>query len=578
MNTQSGVAKLALAMFAITAVAIFLLNQRATRPAAAQSGVTLTGVQVTPVQTGHVNMAELARQEALLPSTPESGRGVEVPFNEQVESEDAAGPHAGLSPKVPRAPSESSIGPSFSYQGLDDISAGGFYYVPPDTMGAVGLTRTLDTLNNNYRVQEKYTGVVVSTVTMNNFWASTGGTKLFDPKTLYDPYNDRFIVAAVSNSASIASSIEFGISSGSDPNGAFTLYRIPACTVSFPCGAGITDWWADYPAMGFNQNWVVISVNMFPNAGGAFTQSRVFVIDYSGLRAGSPTVTIFIGISDFTVQPCVTHSDTENILYAPNHFSSSGASYRVNTITGTAGSPFYNQGILKAHTLSPLSGGWTQPSGNILPQLIGSAGITDVLKVDSGDARIYRCAFRNGNIWYAQTVYLPAGGVGTHTAAQWVRLDTNGDDVDGGRVEDPTATATNGGQWYAYPTLDVNKFNDVLMGFSQFSSNHWPSAGYSYRAGTGPAGTMRDPYIYKAGEGMYWKTFNCLSSTARNRWGDYSATQVDPVDDTAMWTLQEYSKPEGSVFAANGCNSGVWSTWWARVSPSRLFMPLISLP
>jgi hypothetical protein len=35
-----------------------------------------------------------------------------------------------------------------------------------------------------------------------------------------------------------------------------------------------------------------------------------------------------------------------------------------------------------------------------------------------------------------------------------------------------------------------------------------------------------------------------------------------------MWTLQEYSKVEGSNagFPATGCNSGVWSTWWAQVS------------
>ena len=101
-----------------------------------------------------------------------------------------------------------------------------------------------------------------------------------------------------------------------------------------------------------------------------------------------------------------------------------------------------------------------------------------------------------------------------------------------------------------------------------------------FRYGSDAAGTMRDPLIYKAGEGMYWKTFNCGNPAAENRWGDYSATMVDPVDDTSLWTLQEYSQPEGSVFAATGCNSGVWGTWWAKVVPVNLlpihlFLPIV---
>ena len=70
--------------------------------------------------------------------------------------------------------------------------------------------------------------------------------------------------------------------------------------------------------------------------------------------------------------------------------------------------------------------------------------------------------FRNSTIWYPQTVGIPAGGL-THTAAQWTQLNTSGDVVQGGRVEDPTATATNGGFWYSYPSIAVNATDDVLF-------------------------------------------------------------------------------------------------------------------
>jgi hypothetical protein len=135
--------------------------------------------------------------------------------------------------------------------------------------------------------------------------------------------------------------------------------------------------------------------------------------------------------------------------------------------------------------------------------------------------------------------------------------------VDGGRVDDPTATATNGGKWYAYASLSVNQRNDVLLGFSQFASNQHPSAGYTFRFGVDAAGTMQDPVIYKAGEDYYHKTF----SGTRNRFGDYSRTQVDPTNDFDLWTLEEYAMLRTGTDDGNtGSNSSKWSTWWAKLS------------
>ncbi len=535
-------------------------------PTAAQGPGSITGTPVVATQSAVVDFAELAAMESSSPSPSGPPIGEEAPFNVYVEPGSISSPTPQIAPAEPQTPSVPSPSPSISYQGLDDIAkvGTGTFNIPPDTMGAVGPDRVLDTLNNNYRVQDKATGATISTTNFNTFWAGTGATGLFDPVTRYDPYNNRFIVVGASNSTSATSSIVVGVSTGTDPNGTYNLFRFQICSV-VPCGAG-ADNWADYPTVGFNKNWVAISVNMFGIVSGTFVETRVLVVNYPMLLAGSFSATIFTGISDFTVQPCVTYSSTEGTLYAPTHFSSAGASYRLNTITGTPAAPVYTTGALKTHTLSPLSGGWSAPSGDALPQANGVAG-GDSITINSGDARIENCVFRNNNIWYAQGVSLPAGSP-THDAAQWVRLDTSGNDVDGGRIEDPTATATNGGFWYSRPSISVNALNDALIGFTQLASNQFAAAGYALRRSGDPAGTFRDPLVYKAGEGFYWKTFDCANSAARNRWGDYSNTQVDPSDDTSFWTLQEYSKPEGSPFAASGCNSGVWSTWWAKVAVS----------
>ncbi len=95
----------------------------------------------------------------------------------------------------------------------------------------------------------------------------------------------------------------------------------------------------------------------------------------------------------------------------------------------------------------------------------------------------------------------------THTAVQWTQLDNAGNVLQGGRVEDPTATATNGGKWYAYSSIAVNASNDILFGFSEFESDGFADAGYTYHDHTDAAGTMRDPVIYKSGEDCYSKDF-----------------------------------------------------------------------
>jgi hypothetical protein len=561
---------------------VLLTGSIATRPtpASADGPTPVTGLPIAPVGQATINFAELAQQQAAHPMAPQNSRGVSVPFHAQAEPADAlASPFTSEHSAAPAAPSVASLAPSLSYQALSNIPGrSGFSFIPPDTMGAVGITRNFVTLNNDYRVQTKSTGATVSTVTMESFWASTTATLLFDPVTLYDPYNNRFIVVATSNPESATSSIVVGVSQTSDPNGTYVLARFLACSVAAPCGAGITDWWADYPTVGFNKNWVAIGVNMFPNAGGSSKESRMLVVDYTQLLMGVvnlATSTYFTGLTDFTIRPCVTYSNSENTLFAPAHVSSAGATFHLNTITGTPSAPVYTQSSLKTHTLAPLSGGWTNAGlGPDAPQMNGSGGPGDVAPINVGDSRIIRCTFRNNHVWYSQTVALPKGAP-THTAAQWVEVNTSGADLDGGRVEDTNATTTNGGKWYAYPSLSVNVFEDVLMGFTQFSSKQWPAAGYSMRLHSDAAGTMRDPYIVKDGEGMYWTTFDCTNASARNRWGDYSATQVDPVDDISLWTLQEYSLPEGNGFAATGCNSGNWSTWWAKVSIIRNFLPLI---
>jgi hypothetical protein len=416
-------------------------------------------------------------------------------------------------------------------------------FIPPDTSGAVGPTRLMSTLNSNYVVQDRVDGKVLASVSMATFWASVGAEMPFDPRVLYDPYSGRWLVAAVSDPGLGSSAVLYGISDSSDPAGGWHLYSVDID----PTGST----WADFPTLGFNQSVVAIGVNLFASATGEYAGlSKLFVVDYPALRAnGAPAATAISIPAGFTVQPAVTYSPSESTLYLVEHGASSAGSYYFFSLDGTkltGGPPFTN----------PL-GPWTIPGGgNLLPQRGGYF-------VDSADSRIGNAVFRNGHVYYAQTIGLPAGGEPGNprrTAVQWVELDRKGAFLQGGRIVDRSATDTNGGRWYAYPSISVNAEDDVLVGFSSFRSSGYPSAAYAFRFGSDPPNAMRAPVVLKAGQGTYVKTFG----GSRNRWGDYSATQVDPLDDSSLWTIQEYAgRPVGA-----GDGSGRWAAWWGKVDPA----------
>ena len=86
------------------------------------------------------------------------------------------------------------------------------------------------------------------------------------------------------------------------------------------------------------------------------------------------------------------------------------------------------------------------------------------------------------------------------------------------------------------------------------------------RKNTDPARTMQPVSLLKSGESEYLKTFGRIDPLTRlplNRWGDYSATCVDPIDNVSFWTLQEYAEMPGIDPHTSQLVSR-WGTWWGR--------------
>src|SRR6185295_3002332 len=146
--------------------------------------------------------------------------------------------------------------PTQSYAGLNDIAMvdSNYIIIPPDVAGGVGPTKVMESFNNNYRIRDKATGTTISTVGTATFWAAVTAANerlaLTDPRTTYDPYNNRWIVAMQTVLAN--GSILVGVSQTSDPSGSWFLYKFNG----FPNPVGATGYLIDFPILGFNKNWV----------------------------------------------------------------------------------------------------------------------------------------------------------------------------------------------------------------------------------------------------------------------------------------------------------------------------------
>ena len=552
------------------------------------AGTSIPGAPVAPASSVVVNFRDLSSKEARRPVVA-GERTYGAPAPRPLTIDDSARAY----PVSPRsfshrdeasaagdrtAPNPPSPSPSQSFLAHPDGPKVGTtsFTIPPDTMGAVGVDKIVTYLNNNFVVQDKTTGATVSAVSGDTFWSATGASGTFDPRVQYDPYNGRWLISAVSNALTSSSSVLIAVSHTGDPSGNYTTFRFVVGCASGAAGCNSQGEWADFPMLGFNRNWLAVSWNQFTNTN-SFVAGKALMLDYPAARSGNSVGTLFTVPASvdgsFCMHPATTYSATEEKLHFVSHVSSASALYRVFTATGTAASPALAGGDLKTRNVHG-QGGWTQPEGDVLPQRcvpgVGSPLHTcpDTTRgIDVGDAFVRsNVVFRNGRLYYAQTAGIGPSGPGSlpllRTAAQWTVLDASThEDVDGGRVEDTTATSTNGGSWYAYSSIAANKNGDVLLGFSEFESDDYADAGYAFRLATDAAGTMRDPVIFKEGEDYYEKTF----SGSRNRWGDYSHTVIDPSNDRDTWTIQEYAQLRVGV-TGNGTNDSRWSTWWAKVS------------
>lgn len=109
----------------------------------------------------------------------------------------------------------------------------------------------------------------------------------YDPKIVYDPVKDRFIMIILNGYTWQTSKIIVGFSETNDPTGAWNLYKIS--------GNPLNDsTWSDYPVIGISNEDLYIGINTFTNGSSnnsGFTQSCFWQIDKEEGFNGDSTLT-----------------------------------------------------------------------------------------------------------------------------------------------------------------------------------------------------------------------------------------------------------------------------------------------
>jgi hypothetical protein len=493
-----------------------------------------------------------------LPALPELG----------VAESTRAGRVALSDPAVQRARAKSGSppGPNMpnaiqNFAGLDFNTWGAGY--PPDTNGDVGPNDYVQAVNTSVGIFSK-SGTRLAAFTFNALWLKAGsGTPCDtnnngDPVALYDAQADRFIVAdfAWANLQGGPYYECIAASKTGDPTGDWWLYAVRADDDGHK-------WLNDYPKLGVWPDGIYMSANMFECqdslcSANTYQGARAWALNRDDLYSGAAlrVVRFDAGAGYFTLLPSNIRLSAPGgqspalaegafRFYLPAILSgqrAAGPNYFVSNDFSCCGLD-----VFKFHV------DWANPAASTFssPTLVNVAGYNDPPNVpesgapdlDSLGGRLmmqnqYRNVGGNESLWIAQTVDNPTG-------IRWYQLDVTGSMVATTPVQQGTYKPDSNYRWM--PSLAVDKFGNMAVGYSVSSANQHPDIRYAGRLASDPLGTLgQGETTLMSGGGSQT---NCFLGTC-TRWGDYSAMTVDPVDGCTFWYTTEY-------YAADG---GDWQT------------------
>jgi len=429
-------------------------------------------------------------------------------------------------------PRASSFTPQFNL-GFDGIGQGVFGFTvsvaPPDTNGAVGLTQYVQWVNLSFAVFDKATGnLITGPIAGNSLWQGFGGecqtTNRGDPVVSYDKLANRWVFSQfafeVDSNGNPSSSFTqcVAVSTTSDATGTFNRYSYAYSQLN------------DYPKLGVWPDAYYFTFNMF--SGSSFLGANTCAFDRNAMLNGqSATQICFASFQKATLLPSDLDGTTPPPAGSPNYMLNFGSNsldlfkFHVDFVT-PSNSTLNGPTSIPVAAFTPLcsaNGGRT-----CVPQS-GTSTQLDAL----GDRLMYRLAYRNFGS-HESLVVNHSVAIGSGGGIRWYEIQNpNGTP---NVVQQSTFAPDSNFRWMGSVAMD--RSGDIAVGYSVSSSSMFPAIAYAGRTASDPLSTLEPEVTVINGGGS--------QTNGLTRWGDYSAMQVDPVDDCTFWYTTEYLKSTGS--------------------------------
>ncbi len=411
-----------------------------------------------------------------------------------------------------------------SFEGLGQGQYGfGVQYIPPDTNGTVGATQYVQWVNASFAVFDKATGAkLLGPVLGNTLWSGFGGgcqtNNNGDPVVTYDKLANRWVMSQFSVGTTPYLQC-IAVSQTSDATGAWYRY-------SFSYGNNDFD---DYPKMGVWPDAYYETFDMFFN-GQSYIGPDACAYDRNKMLAGlAATQQCFQQSASIgPLLPADLDGTTPPPAGSPNYLLTFGTNtldlykFHVDWTTPT-NSTFTGPTVINVAAFNPLCGGGqcvAEPGGYTLDSL--------------GDRLMHRLAYRNFGT-HESLVVDHSVTAGSSGGVRWYEIQNpSGTPV---VAQQSTYAPDSSYRWMGSVAMD--QAGNLAVGYSKSSSSVYPSVAFAGRLATDPVSTLQAETLVVGGTGS--QNYN-----SNNRWGDYSAMQVDPVDDCTFWYTQEYIKTTGA--------------------------------
>jgi uncharacterized repeat protein (TIGR01451 family) len=435
---------------------------------------------------------------------------------------------------------------------------------PPDSMGTVGPTQFITFVNGRIRSFTK-AGVADGVINADpDVFFSSVSTPVSppvvldftsDPQIRYDRFSGRWFMSIIdvpcTNATCTTTAVNRWLLAVSDAASNGTISGSTVWTF-FEFQTDASGDFCDYPSLGIDVNALYVGCNIFSGAG-SFVGTNGYVIQKtSTLGAGPLTVTMFAGLA------AGAGAGPESPRGVDNFDPGATEGYFVGPDNATFSTIMFRR-VSNPGSLTPTISGNiavtvpTTTTPNPVEHLGNTGGNNG--RLDSLDDRFFQAMIRNGRLWAAHNFRVNATGVAATTPAASVRnatrwyefqnLTTTPTVVQSGTVFDNAATRAASRQYWI-PSVVVTGQGHSVIGMSMAGTPVGATPVFVGRLAGDTLGTMTGPPTVAAVTyGTTTANYNPPSDpggASGRRWGDYSFTVVDPLDDMTVWTIQEYNQ------------------------------------